>query len=245
MANFNRYDTVLNNVRAVAGLVGLERPNVAVASTETEIVQLVEMLNAKGRELCDEHSWQQFERKGTVTIGPGIDNGVLLPDDWGGFISRTGWNETGETRLVGPNDAATWQRITVTSFLGDTINLRYRVRGSQLLFETYPEVATTISFEYYSRGGVQHFDIDVPTFRDFCENDSDIVLFDSLLIQYAVRMLWLETKGFDTAAASKDYLRRFNAVRSKDKDAPVLTLHRRAGVRLINASNTPETGFGS
>jgi len=245
MANFNRYDTVLNNVRAVAGLVGLERPNVAVASTETEIVQLVEMLNAKGRELADDHGWQQFEKRASVVIGPSAENGVLLPEDWGGFISRTGWNESSNMRLIGPMDAVTWQALTVTDLAGTAFSLRYRVRGSEVFFETYPDQDTTISFEYYSRGWVQDFDVQTPSFKDFCEHDSDIVLFDSLMIQYAVRMMWLESKGFDTAAASKDYLRRFNAVRSKDKDAPVLTLNRRAGVRLIDAYNVPETGFGS
>lgn len=245
MANFNRYDTVLNIIRSVAGLIGLERPAVAVASSNIEIVQLVEMLNAKGRELADDHGWQQFERKATVTIGPSTENGVLLPEDWQGFISRTGWNETDDTRLIGPLDAVTWQTLTVTDLFGSTMNLRYRVRGSELFFETYPSSDVDVSFEYYSRGWVQDFDIVTPSFKDFCEHDSDIVLFDSLMIQYAVRMMWLESKGFDTTAATKDYLRRFNAVRSKDKDAPVLTLNRRAGVRLIDACNAPETGYGS
>ena len=245
MASFNRYDTVLNIIRSVAGVIGIERPTVAVASSDLDVVQLVEMLVAKGRELADDHAWQQFERKGTVTIGPDTENGILLPLDWGGFISRTGWDESGDARLSGPMDAVSWQTLTVADMVGNVLHMRYRVRGSELFFETYPEESTDISFEYYSRGWVQDFNIATPSFKDFCEHDSDIVLFDSLMMQYAVRMMWLESKGFDTAAATKDYLRRFNAVRTKDKDAPVLTLNRRAGVRLIDACNVPETGFGS
>jgi hypothetical protein len=245
VALFNRYETVLANVRAVFGLLSLEKPSVAVASSDLEVVQVVDMLTAKGRELGDEFQWQQFQRRGAVTIGPSTENGVLLPEDWAGFISHTGWNESGDTKLIGPLDAAQWQHMLVTDVAGSNFNLRYRVKGSQLYFEDYPADDTEISFEYYSRGWVQDFDESEVVLKDFCENDGDIVLFDSLLIQYAVRLQWLESKNFDTRAAQKDFNRRWAAVTSRDKDAPILTLHRRAGARLLNVYNIPESGFGS
>lgn len=244
MGLFNRYETALQIVQSVCQLLGLERPSVAVSSSSTEILQLVAMLTAKGRELSESHQWQQFERRASVQIGPSAENGILLPDDWGGFISRTGWNETGDVRLIGPQDAVDWQAMKVTGIAGSSFNLRYRVYGGQVYFEDYPSDETAISFEYYSRGWAQDADVSETTLKDFCEKDSDIVLLDSLLMQYAVRLMWLESKGFATGAAQKDYENRFATVRSRDKDAPTLALSRRRGVRLLDAANIPETGFG-
>lgn len=244
MAAFNRYDTVLNVVRAAAQLVGLEQPSVAVANPDLGVQQLVGMLTIKGRELSELHEWQQFERRASVVIGPSTENGVLLPTDWGGFISRTGWNETSQFRLIGPADAVTWQALNVLDEVGSQFSLRYRVRGSELFFEQYPGADTTISFEYYSRGWVQDFDASMVLLKDFCENDNDVVLFDSLLMTYALRLLWLEAKGFDTTSAQKNFDTRFSSTRNRDKDAPTLSLVPRRGVRLLDASNISETGFG-
>lgn len=244
MALYNRYETVGSIIRTVCGLIGLERPTVVVNSQDTVVIQLLEMLIAKGRELSDQHQWQQFERRGEVVIGPSTLNGILLPDDWGGFINRTGWNENSDVRLIGPLDAVDWQTLKVTGLAGSNFNLRYRLRGSELYFEDYPDEDTTISFEYYSRGWVQDFVADPPIYRDYCENDGDIVLFDSLMMQYAVRLMWLESKGFATASAQKDFDTRFASVRSRDKDAPTLALARRMGARLIGSANVPDTGIG-
>jgi len=75
----------------------------------------------------------------------------------------------------------------------------------------------------------------------------DEVLFEPLLMIRALKLGFLEAKGFDTAAAQRAYDQTFESVRGNINAAPRLSLNGPGTIRdrLIDSNNLPICGYGS
>jgi hypothetical protein len=74
---------------------------------------------------------------------------------------------------------------------------------------------------------------------------ADVPIFDSYLLERALKTKWLAAKGFDTTAAQADYNQAFEQLTGADKSAPVLNAGARGfGLKLLNGYNVSDTKYG-
>jgi hypothetical protein len=97
--------------------------------------------------------------------------------------------------------------------------------------------------EYISQGYIQDQD-DATLFKNFADKNGDLFLIDQYLIYYLAKAKWLEVKGFDSAAAMRDFQVSFEQRFTQDQGAPVLSLINRTGYRYLDYWNIPDTNYG-
>jgi hypothetical protein len=79
---------------------------------------------------------------------------------------------------------------------------------------------------------------DAPTAAD------DVILYEPILITKFLKLRFLEAKGFDTVAASKQFEVTFMQWTGNDISAPTLSMARMRVFPYLNWRNVPETNYG-
>lgn len=206
MARFNRLQSGIQIVQAIAGQLGLPVPKaVASDSSNKTAQQMWSLLTSEGRSLVKpqrEHRWQALSATWTLTTVPGQTK-YPLPDDWDSFIDATGWN-TSQMFPLGSVLDSQWSALVARSLGPQYISVVYRVRGN--MFELYgvPSNVQTLLIDYTTRGWVKASGVSGET-KDWMEQDDDMCLLDGELIAAAVKLRWLTEKGFDTTAATNAF----------------------------------------
>lgn len=236
---------ILNRVAAEVGIAPVTAP---LESQDPTFIKLRYLLNTAGEELMQAFPWEQLIRSHTITTQAG-DTGVYdLPDDYGYITNDSAWDNTNHIRLGGPLSASEWTFLKGRDLASNTLYTSFRI--AQNNFNVYPippSDGLNLSFEYITTGWVldESTDPTRPVYKSEVTLPSDIPLFDKTLITRALKVKYLEAGGFDTTKAQADYNQIFDFLTSKDKGAGVLNVGgSRGGVRLLNAYNTPDTGFG-
>jgi hypothetical protein len=98
-------------------------------------------------------------------------------------------------------------------------------------------------FQYVSKASV--IDEQDPTvLKNFFDKDGDTTIHDPYIVILLTRLKYLEYKGFDTTAATRDYANALDMRVNADKGAPVLSLSRQFVFPYISIANAPDTGYG-
>ncbi len=86
---------------------------------------------------------------------------------------------------------------------------------------------------------------DVSLYKNRVTKNGDVVLLDPYLVTLLTRVKWMEMKGFDSAAAMRDFQVAYENRKGNERGAPVLTMARDYRFPYINPiANTPDTGIG-
>lgn len=94
--------------------------------------------------------------------------------------------------------------------------------------------------------GTTRWDYSATLLRSTVSAGDDLVLFDRRLFVAALRLVYRDTKGFDTTADVRRYQEAFARAAAADGGgSPVLSLNSAAHSHLVDGCNAPETGFGS
>ncbi|WP_242394851.1 phage adaptor protein [Anaeromyxobacter oryzisoli] len=252
MAALPELDTAGNIVNRAAiqlGLLGVSvaQANDPFASQDPNFVQLCELLTSVGDDLNGKHNWPQLRQECVIVTVAG-QNVYPLPADFHEMIDQSGWNRSARLPLIGPLRSQEWQYLKARA-LGMYISVVFRQAGGNL--EINPGMAvpagTTIAFEYESSRWVQSAGAAAPD-KAAPTIGTDVVCYDSELAIAALKLAWLEAKGFDTAAAAERYEAKLEHAIGKSTGAPTLSLvgtGRTAVDRFIDNANLPLTGFGS
>jgi hypothetical protein len=127
----------------------------AYASSDSNIAQLLALLNKAGADLVDEYEWQQLRAEWSITtvgnvLHPRI-GAYALPPDWRGLVSQSGWNRTQRLPMGGPLSEQEWQYLS-SRFTGVVWTILFR--PMQGLLWLYPPTSTPpdqdITFAYKS-----------------------------------------------------------------------------------------------
>lgn len=236
------YDTVANIVSDAAVELGLGSVSDVFASTDANVIQLRTLLKRVGRRLTLERRWTQLQVEHTFSTVSGTA-AYNLPADFSMMIDQTGWNRTSD-HPAHPLNPQQWQYLKASA---STAAFTVMFRPRELTIEIYPtpSAVETIAFEYVSRYWVRNtggttLDKDAPTIN------TDVLMFDAVLLVPALKLAWLSAKGFDTTAALEDYNHALRLVESANVvAAPALSLNGAGGVGLLTPLNAPETGFGA
>lgn len=243
MSDFNRYVTGNDIVQSVMGVLGLPVPSSASGSTESNVRQMWGLLSECGLEILDQYEWQIKTKTLTLTVqAPTLE--YDLPSDLVSLVPTTGWNRTSRIPLQGPLDSQIWAVLQARNLGGSTFALQYVIENDKIKFYYAPSDPQTVTMEYTSRGWVR--DGSSPTtFRDFVQNDADVVLFPKRLMMKKLLLEWRKKKGFQTTDDQKDYDRALEDAKYNDRPRRDLgTSGMVPSYPLLGAVNTPDTGFG-
>jgi hypothetical protein len=239
-----RNSTLIQAVNAMAALIGYPTSLDPAGSNDPKMIQMIASINAAASDLITMRDWQVLSRNGQVTVAsvePGqTEIAMPLPEDFGRFVDQTQNNATARLPSHNPMLAREWQAIK-TLAPGVNTNLQWRVRGGKLCFLNPTVTPQTLTFEYQSCAWVEDAD-DSDLFKNIVVKNGDIMLLDPDLIVMAGRVRWLETNGFDSGVAMRDFQRLYDNRIGNDTGAPVLNMSRGGSSALIGYHNIPTMG---
>ena len=236
-------------IQEICKLVGHPSPVDPAGSTDTAVQQMGAAVNTALEQLLTMYEWQDLTTRASLSVvglAPGeVERGFDLPDDFFRFIDQTQWSSQSALPAGGPVGNAAWMQSIAGNY-SPILTLTWQIRGDQVFFLSPPfPTAATFSYMYMSKAQV--IDAADPTIlKNRANQNGDTFKLDGFLIMLLGRSLYLEWKGFDSSAATRDFLTVYNSRAGADKGAPILDLARRRGVALINPlTSVPYTGFGS
>lgn len=235
-------------VQNLAAMVGYPVPNDPAGDTDPAVGQMVQAVNLAGTDMLSLHDWQELTKPYNISIiadAPGqTEKAFALPEDFYEFVDQTQWNATNQLPALGPISPQFWQQLLIRTAL-PTLSFYWQVRDSMLYILAPPVGAQSLTFFYQSIAWVR--DQDNPDlYKNRVTKNGDTILLDAYLITLLARVKWLEMKGFDSAAAMRDFQVNFETRKGNERGAPVLSMVRTFGLPLIQPmTNTPDTGYGA
>jgi len=222
--------------------IGLDPVNDPFSATDATYRQMTYLINAAGEELSQVFPWEFLRKEGSVVVaGSSL---FTLPDDFLYLINQTMWQRDNASPVQGPLSAQDWQYLKAVDSAGSTAWLSYRLVGDQL--QLYPEnVAdgTTVYYEYICRNWVLDSTTG-NTYIDQCNVGADQPLFNRTLLGRMLKVKILEAKGFDTTKAQADLNQSFQALASRNKSAPILSIRNSRSYPFLNYDSIPDSGYG-
>lgn len=237
------YETVTSIISDAAILLGLKSEPVEApfTSTDVNVRQLLVIIKSAGRDLLREHPWSQLQAEHEFSTVGGEDT-YAMPAGFDRHLGQTQWNRSTSLPLAGPLSPRGWQAAKALNGSAGT-EFYFRTQGAQLVLYPVPTSAQTLALEYLSRYWVQSSGAPAPD-KDAPTADDDIVWFDGQMMVHRVRMDFLQSKGFDSSAASLAYESALSAAKGAVTTASVKSLNSGAARGGLPAANLPGTGWG-
>lgn len=243
MAALQKIQTITYEVQQACLQLSLPQP-VGVYDSVDETAQLMgAVANLAGILLTDNFNWQDLQDSFTVT-GDGTTTQFALPDDFSCFIDNTGWSQTLRRPVLVLNPQ---QWAAISSWLSQSfyINPACRIYQNTLQFMSPPPVGT-ITFQYKICNWVIDGD-DANVRKSILTKNTDLPIFDWMMMVLAIKVKWLEQKSMNTVAAQSDLNDRYAQLTQRDEIAPILQLSgpQPGSFRYLdNFYNSPDTNIG-
>lgn len=242
------FETAQEIVNAAASECGLIAVTDLFASTDPAFIQFRNILTSAGQELLSLHEWQKLVKVHSITTTVPPDTGDYdLPSDFAYIIDQTGWSplEGGSgLPLGGPLSEQDWAYLVNTNLANSTVYVSFKLSQGQFqVLPQPPPSGIALNFRYISRWWVAVTGSTTGTKSSVTLN-TDVVLFEPILIKKFLKLRFLEAKGFDTTAAVAQFLNMFNSWTGKDIAAPVLNLARMRIFPYLGYRNIPESRYG-
>ena len=243
--------TLASAATTIGSLIGQPIGADPAGNTDPLVTQIITALNQAASELYAVRDWQEL--RSTFNLPVVADSSGQrekffdLPEDYGRFVDSTQWSTSQRWPCLGPITAKNWATLLNMPAL-PVATIYWQIRNDKLVVMAPPFPDPLPMFAYYiSRGFIT--DQDDPTiYKNIATKNGDTFLLDGQLITLLGRLKWLEYKGFDTAAAARDYQVQFDSRAGSDEGAMIMSLTAsNVGINmpLISGVNLPITGYGS
>jgi hypothetical protein len=233
--------TLFTVVRSAAAELGLAVPGRIIPNGDLIVQQLTALTQAAGDELATYRVWKWLLREHSFTT-----TAVALyplPEDCSRLVDDSVWDRSSSGPLGGPLLTQEWQALQAGS-MGGGPGLQFRMLRDCVELRPQPvPLDLTVSFHYvgswwiYPQPAVP---TDVPAFKPNFTDDSDYVVFGKRLIVNAVKLKYLQAKGFDTSAAAADYQNSLDQSIAHDTGGQTINLAGGRGTTLLGVWNIPE-----
>lgn len=173
-----------------------------------------------------------------------------LPTDFGYFMSQTFWDRAFRWQLLGPIDAQEWQ-VLKSGISPTGPRRRFRIYNNIFNIDPVPGFSSSDNgsievAEYYSNGWCQSTGGTAGTIQTTWTTDTDNYCLDDQAMITGIVWRYLRAKrlGYDEEKRTYDLLSE--RLMARDGGSRSLPLNASAsGIRLLNSTNVPDTGFGS
>lgn len=183
---------------------------------------------------------QAATASGTVSLTFGKTQ-YSLPSDYDRLVDRTQWDKTKHWEMLGPETAQQWQWIK-SGFIATGPRLRWRLLGQY--FQIWPMTSTSeyLGFEYISNAWAQS---STGVGQSSFLADTDTCIFPTRVLVNFTKMKYMEIKGFDATAVTRDFKRFLDIAKAEDAASATLSFAPYPTQMLIGMANLPDTGYGS
>ncbi len=235
--------SALTIVQTAAAWLALPIPAAVFSATDTQTIQLRNLLNEEGLELATwpDHAWTKLTKEQTFTTVASHTQPNVIPSDFGRFCDQSMWDRTQDRPVWGPMSPQQYQQ----ELAGPTFTSMYygfRVMGANFLMTPIPTAGDTIAFEYvsnqyvYGGGGTA---LNQSSFRA----DGDTSVFDETLVARGVRWRFLRAKGLDYSQEYQSWIELLQRFASRDGGMPKLSASRNYPWTRLSPF-IPDTNFG-
>lgn len=232
--------TMLSIIQDTCDRIGITRPSAVIGSTDTQVRQLLALLNEEGQDLTKRGLWQSMTKEHTfVTTATPAQTNTPIPTDLDRFIDDSFFNRTQVRKLRGPITPQEWQAFQAQP-LYNLVYLAFRERDGVFLITPTPPAGDTIAYEYVSTNWVvSSSGVD----KDSFTADDDATYLPEDLLKSGLRWRWKQAKGLPYGEDMQTYERDVQRQLGMDGGARALNI---TGQELIfpYGVNLPEGGFG-
>lgn len=166
-----------------------------------------------------------------------------FPSDFDRLIDRTDWDKSQHWEMLGPESPQQWQWLK-----SGYISTGPRVRFRQLdnYFQIWPLISDShsLGFEYISKYWVIATGGSQPSKESFTV-DTDTCIFPDRIMVLGLKRKFLEAKGFDATAVTRDYTMQMDIAKAADAGSATLNYSPRISSVLIGWENIPDSSYGS
>lgn len=169
-----------------------------------------------------------------------------LPSDLDRFMTQTFWDRNFRWQLLGPLNAQEWQ-VLKSGISPTGPRRRFRIMGNLFYVDPTPaDNGSIIAYEYYSNAWCQSTGGTNGTPQTVWTTDTDNYCLDDESLTLGVIWRYLRAKRLSYDMEYKTYTDQKERYTGRDGASRNLPLNASAsGIRLLNSTNVPDTGFGS
>jgi hypothetical protein len=220
--------SVLTTIQYVCGRTNVPVPATVLGNTDTQVVQMLRLLEEIGNDMAKRGDWEGVTREATHTSLADEDQGTMVSIATNGFRNLkngTFWDRTNKLPILGPLNDQQWQTLKGMATTGPRYH--FRIRGGKLLINPTPTAGHTWAFEYMSKNWM--LGVDGTTYKQYATLDSDTILIPEDVLIMGLRWTWKKEKGMDYAEDMATYEAQIKD--SLGRDGGKATLHMDGGVR--------------
>lgn len=222
--------SLLTIIQYVCGRVGVPVPATVYGTTDTQVLQLLRLLEEEGNDLARRGDWEGITFEATHTTIAAEDQGAITSIATNGYRiikNDTFWDRTNKLPILGPLSNEEWQTLKGVGTTGPRYH--FRLRGGKVLINPVPTAGYTWAFEYLSKNWI--LGADGTTYKQYFTLDTDTILLPEDLALMGLRWRWKKEKGFDYAEDFRTYETQVKDALSRDGGKRTLSMdgsHRRA-----------------
>src|SRR5580765_2705054 len=131
--------SVLSVIATVCGRTNVPVPTTVLGNTDTQIVQMLRLLEEEGNDLAQRGDWNALTYEATLTTLAAEDQGAITAIATNGFRTYkngTFWDRTNKLPILGPLSDSEWQTRKAMTFTGP--RYQFRFRGNHILVNPTP-----------------------------------------------------------------------------------------------------------
>lgn len=195
--------SMLTTIQFFCKRTGLSSPATVYGSTDTEIIQIMALLEEEGNDLSGRGDWQGITFEATHTTTAAEDQGAITTIASNGFRyikNNTMWDRTAKLPIL-VLDGQGWQALKAVSVTGP--RYQARIRGGKLLVNPTPAASLSWAFEYVSKNWI--LGADGTTYKQYFTLDTDTMLLPEQLLLQGLRWRWKKEKGLDFGEDFRTY----------------------------------------
>lgn len=196
--------TMLTTIQYFCRRTNLTVPSTVVGTTDTQVRQVMALLEEIGNDMASRGSWQALTFEASHTTVATESQGAMTALASNGFRyikNETIWDRTNKLPVYGPMDGQEWQAIKALTPTGP--RYRYRIRGGLLMVNPVPTAGYSWYFEYVSQNWI--LGTDGTTYKQYFTLDTDTILLPETVILMGLRAWWKKEKGLDYAEDMRMY----------------------------------------
>lgn len=216
--------TALTIVQQACSRLGLSSPSVVFSSTDAQIIQFRNLMNAEGKFLAKRAAWHRITKEKTFTTVAAAAQTSSVATDFAWYLNETMWNRDTDRPIFGPMSPQEWQANQASSLVSlPDAYFRFQGTGTaSILIYPTPTAGQTVAYEYISN---QWCESSGGTDQSAFAADTDVGLLDEELITLGVIWRFLKAKGFDYAEEFRDYQTEVMQAIARDGGKARLYLH--------------------
>lgn len=208
--------SVLSIIVSHCKLHALAVPSSVVGSTDTQTIQLQEILSEIISEITTESKFNVTTQEAVFSCKPVEDQGALqtlAPYGYQYAIFETFFDRTQQMPLQGPLTESEWQQMKALPTAGAWF--KYRIKNDHLLLNPIPSAPFhDIAFEYMSCWAVKSA---AGVLKSSITADDDTFVFPENILKRGLMFRWKQIKGLPYQADETRYYELLNNYIARDK----------------------------